>query len=568
MTECHNNLTCEKSGYLVIVGTGIKAVSHFSLETIGHIKSADSVFYHANSGVTATYIRELNPSAIDLYEYYGEGKERNVTYVQMAELMLREVRRGRYVVGILHGHPGFFVKAGRRALAIADLEGHATRLLPGISAIDCLIADLRIDPGYVGLQILKASHILRKNGTPATNNHLALIQVGSVGDPTFSFTGFKRTKFDEFFGKLISIYGEEQDSVYYVAPIFPEVPPVIVVRKLAEYRERQALDTVNASTLYLPPKGVAFASLTTRQAFDDDRPYGQFERDAIAEIDTYKTPPEFRHRGASSAMLRAMVELGTTPKAALAFNRAPDDFFAHHATLTPDEREALLCRDTGRLRSVTTFTLPRDSTAPSGETTRPSLDELNKNILVLENIISPGDCQRLVDVYNHGLAMRAFEPGGADCQDTPLRKVLNGKFVLPSEELDPVDLRAILETVGRRLEDHFGLPRLYPDYTAYTTVLEGGSHILHADAVKLDGTPNHTPDRVATVMLYLNDGTKDFAGGLLVFPKLHREIVPRAGRLVGFMCGLEHMHEVTKVEWGVRHSIAIWFTLDKDKREI
>ncbi len=355
--EDRSNGGDRRLGRLAIVGSGITAIAHFTLETIGHITRADIVFYHATSGVTASYIQGLNANVVDLYEYYGEGKLRNITYVQMAELMLREVRRGRSVVGLFHGHPGYFVKAGRRALAIAQMEGHETVLLPGISATDCLFADLRIDPGVIGVQILKASHVLRKNATLATNNHVVLIQVGSVGDNAFSFTGFKNTKFNTFLEQLISIYGEDHDSVYYVASIFPTVDPVIIVRRLGEYRVQQVQDTVHAATLYLPPAGIPFQSLTNLQAFKGGKPYGNFELDAIADLDKHKTPVEFKQRIASKPMVRAMIELGTEPAVEHLFRQAPEEFFARHPGLSNEERQALLSRDTGRMRSATTTTL-------------------------------------------------------------------------------------------------------------------------------------------------------------------------------------------------------------------
>lgn len=347
----------QNPGRLAIVGSGITAIAHLTLETIGYIMAADVVFYHANSGVTATHIRELNPNTIDLYQYYGEGKQRTITYVQMAELMLREVRRGQSVVGLFHGHPGYFVKSGRRALAIAELEGYETMLLAGISATDCLFSDLRIDPGVIGVQILKAGHVLRDHVTVATDNHVVLIQIGSVGDNTFSFTGFKHPKLDRFFDKLIAIYGEEHDSIYYVASIFPGLDPIILERPLGDYRDRQIRDTVNAATLYLPPAGVRVASLRALQAFDNGEPYGAFERTAIDALDTHETPPGFKKRGASKWMLRAMVELGTNPAAARTFRENPDEFLARHRELSVGERRALVSRETGRMRSVTTTTL-------------------------------------------------------------------------------------------------------------------------------------------------------------------------------------------------------------------
>jgi hypothetical protein len=274
----------------------------------------------------------------------------------MAEVMLREVRQGKYVVGIFHGHPGYFVKAGRRALAIAQMEGHNTMLLPGISATDCLFADLRIDPGVIGVQILKAGHILRKDVSVATNNHVVLVQVASVGDNTFSFTGYKKSKLNLFFEKLISIYGEDHEAVYYIASIFPGLDPTIKVRKLIEYRDKKLQDNVSAATLYLPPAGVQFNSLTSLQAFKSDQPYGKFEMDAIAELDKHYTPVEFKQRTASKSMLQAMIELGNNPIVAAKYRDSPQEFIAQHTDLTDTERSALLSRETNRLRAVTTIT--------------------------------------------------------------------------------------------------------------------------------------------------------------------------------------------------------------------
>jgi precorrin-2 methylase/predicted 2-oxoglutarate/Fe(II)-dependent dioxygenase YbiX len=344
----------KRFGELVIVGSGIAAIAHLTLETIGYIREADIVFYHANSGVTASYIRELNPNAVDLYEYYGEGKVRTITYIQMAELMLREVRAGRHVVGLFHGHPGFFVQAARRSLAIAKMEGHNTALIPAVSAIDCLFADLRIDPGVSGMQILKASHVLREDARLATDNHLVFIQIGSVGDNTFSFSGFKQAKYGQFFDKLLSIYGENHDSVYYVAPIFPGCDPVITVRKLREYRDSSALNSVHAATLYLPPVGISYASLTKRQAFKSREPYGAFEMDAVAGMQGHQTPEGYKLRGSSAAMLRAVSELGNRPAAVKMLRATPDVFLALHSDLNEYECDALASRDTGRLRAVTT----------------------------------------------------------------------------------------------------------------------------------------------------------------------------------------------------------------------
>lgn len=101
---------------------------------------------------------------------------------------------------------------------------------------------------------------------------------------------------------------------------------------------------------------------------------------------------------------------------------------------------------------------------------------------------------------------------------------------------------------------------LFCDYAAATASKPGMGHELHADAVKQDGTENHTPHRLVTAMLYLNQQGRDFGGGSLEFPNLQRTIAPRTGLLVGFRCDLLHSHRVPPVEWGERRALAFWFT--------
>jgi predicted 2-oxoglutarate/Fe(II)-dependent dioxygenase YbiX len=165
--------------------------------------------------------------------------------------------------------------------------------------------------------------------------------------------------------------------------------------------------------------------------------------------------------------------------------------------------------------------------------------------LIVPGFMKADVCAELRTVYAAGLASGSIRPRGITTTDIALTAVL----AVPTVVDDVADL----------LRARFDLPELRPDYVAYTRVLAGGSHVLHADGVKLDGTPNHTPRRVASAMLYLSDGETDFTGGLLRFPMLGMEIVPHPGLLVGFLTTLEHQHEVTLVTSGVRDAIAMWF---------
>ena len=353
-SEHKGNSSGDTSGKLTIVGTGIQAVSQMTVEALGYISDADIVFYHATNGVTASQIEALNSNAVDLYEYYGEGKSRSLTYIQMAELMLREVRRGRNVVGVFHGHPGYFVSPARRALAIASQEGYSTTLLPGVSAPDCMFADLRVDPGVRGCQILMASYILKDENILATSGHVVFLQVNAVGDSGFSFSGHRSARLPEFIERLIAIYGETQECIYYMAAVYPGCDPEISTRQLADYRRPEVLVGVGPGIFYLPPKGMTVSSMQNFQAFNGRDPYRPVDRQAVDELATHRTPQEFLLRRASAPLLRAMSELGMSASARELYCLHASAFLERHPDLTADERAALARRRVAPIRSVTT----------------------------------------------------------------------------------------------------------------------------------------------------------------------------------------------------------------------
>ena len=169
-------------GSLVCVGTGMTLGSHITPLARSHIEQADVVFVAASDGIVEQWIAGMNKDVRSLQPYYRDGKPRMRTYREMVAAMLTEVRAGKNVVSAFYGHPGVFAWAPHKAIAIARREGYAARMEPGISAEDCLYADLRIDPGEVGCMHCEASQMLYFKRRVDPTAYLVLWQVGAVGD--------------------------------------------------------------------------------------------------------------------------------------------------------------------------------------------------------------------------------------------------------------------------------------------------------------------------------------------------------------------------------------------------
>jgi len=168
-------------GSLVAVGAGIRPGLHLTQETRRRIERADDVLYLLAEVAPTSWIHHLNPSGVSMSELYRPGRDPSEVYEELVERALELVRRGRKVCMVTYGNPAVFDDSCHEAVRRARKEGYRAELLPAISAIDCLFADLDVDPGRGGLQLYDATDFLDSKREPDTGVALVLWQISVVG---------------------------------------------------------------------------------------------------------------------------------------------------------------------------------------------------------------------------------------------------------------------------------------------------------------------------------------------------------------------------------------------------
>ncbi|MBW4494388.1 MAG: hypothetical protein KME26_15130 [Oscillatoria princeps RMCB-10] len=239
-----------KKGSLLVVGTGLKAGGHLTFEAQSAIKNADKVFYAEGNPLIVYQINSLNPNAQTIADLYGKGKPRNVTYSQMVDRIMTAVREGLRVCAVFYGHPGVFVYASHKSISVARAEGYEAQMLPGISAEDCLFADLGIDPAKYGCQSYEATDFLIYRRVFDRRSTLVLWQVGIIGQVDYQGRRFEPKGLELLVEVLLESYPAEHTGIIYEASqnalFLPRMEPV-AIGKLAE------ADLTTISTLVIPP---------------------------------------------------------------------------------------------------------------------------------------------------------------------------------------------------------------------------------------------------------------------------------------------------------------------------
>lgn len=220
-----------------------------TLETRGCLESADEVLYLLSDPVGVDWIRRVNARARSLHHLYQPGKPRGDTYAEIVEAILDPVRAGSDVCAAFYGHPGLCAIPSHEAIRRARAEGFDARMLAGISAEACLIADLGVDPSNSGWQSYEATELLLYERTLEPSAGLILWQVGAVGNMSFVPEG-DTTRIPVLVEYLERLYPREHEVVLYEASSYPVVGPFVQrvpLSKLAT-AEISAL-----TTLYVPP---------------------------------------------------------------------------------------------------------------------------------------------------------------------------------------------------------------------------------------------------------------------------------------------------------------------------
>ncbi|PWB31418.1 hypothetical protein DCO48_17315 [Pseudomonas sp. SDI] len=244
----------QSAGQLTIIGSGIEAMG-FSVGDEALLKAADKVFYCVADPATTVWLKHLRPDAFDLYVLYDDNKVRYHTYMQMSEAMLHPVRQGEHVVAVFYGHPGIFVLSTHRAIAIARREGYRAVMRAGICALDCLCADLGIDPCHPGLQTHEATDMLVRDRVPDPSLHVVLWQVGLIGEMGFRREGYINENFSILVQYLQQHYGDDYPITHYIASRYPGVAPVIEHFPLSALHDPQIqVRFTGISTFYIAPK--------------------------------------------------------------------------------------------------------------------------------------------------------------------------------------------------------------------------------------------------------------------------------------------------------------------------
>jgi uncharacterized protein YabN with tetrapyrrole methylase and pyrophosphatase domain len=214
------------------------------------VERAEETLYAVNDPIAAAWIQRASPNARSLDTFYEPGKERRHIYAAISDEIVARVRTGIDLCAVFYGHPGVFAWAGHDAIGRLRAEGFRARMLPAVSSMDCLVADLGLDPAPNGCQSYEATDFLVRRRTIDTGALLILWQIGFIGawhyEPVPSMRALPL-----LVERLLQLYPADHETILYEASPYPVSEPIVQRLPLASLCEG---DVSPIATLAVPPR--------------------------------------------------------------------------------------------------------------------------------------------------------------------------------------------------------------------------------------------------------------------------------------------------------------------------
>lgn len=249
---------------LYIVGLGLK-LAHLTSEARAALNACQQVLFLSYVPETGALLRDLCSSVSDISGFYEPGLDRVTTYKRMAAAALEAAVSNPPVALALYGHPLVLALPSMICLRVAPLLGLRVSVLPAVSALDCIMADLGVDPVSSGVQMHEATDVLLYRRTIVPESATILWQVGAMGtrlhaDKVVSLP----SRLAELTSYLLNFF-DPGHPAFLVASSATDAPPEVHRIALADLPGNSELINV-ATTLYIPP---AAGSLTADGAIAD-----------------------------------------------------------------------------------------------------------------------------------------------------------------------------------------------------------------------------------------------------------------------------------------------------------
>ena len=142
---------------LYLMGSGICFPEHLSMQTLEAMEMCKAIYTNLTDAELHYMPHHLRGRCVSVWSLYQDNRNRSFNYEDIAQTVSQTVNGDGAAVGWLtQGHPTVFDSVTQDLLATAERRDWSVSVVPAVSCIDTVLAQVGYDPAN-GLMILEAA---------------------------------------------------------------------------------------------------------------------------------------------------------------------------------------------------------------------------------------------------------------------------------------------------------------------------------------------------------------------------------------------------------------------------
>jgi len=237
---------------IFVIGLGLNTPLQVTQEAEQTLALCKHVYFlHTEPYWTKRYLARFCSDVTDLQSCYEDGEDRINAYDLMVSAVLDGAKSSPPVALALYGSPAVFVNPTQQIRCLAERDGLKVKVLPGISAMECMLVDLGVDPSD-GMLVYEANDMLAYRKPLLPGAHCFVWQIGGVESELFSKASSAGHRFRRIKEYLLKFYPPDHLVAIVSCATMPTVATTIDRIRIADL-ESESLALHQGTTLYIPP---------------------------------------------------------------------------------------------------------------------------------------------------------------------------------------------------------------------------------------------------------------------------------------------------------------------------
>lgn len=178
----------DRGGELILVGAGVCFPEQLTCEGLEALRRSQAILTIVPEKALNDLPSELLAKCTTLWHLYQQGRPRSENYRAVIDAVLERARVGDTISWLTPGHPLVFDSVSEGLRREAPTLGIAVQVLPAVSCIDTILADVGYEPAN-GVVIHEATAVVARDIALDPNLATILLQIGVFGTDMPRLTG-------------------------------------------------------------------------------------------------------------------------------------------------------------------------------------------------------------------------------------------------------------------------------------------------------------------------------------------------------------------------------------------